>query len=70
MAITQTDIASIAEAIKSADAALTPAQILAINPNAYLCQNPQILYQVLKSCGYPVTITTGTNGQPSYTIAS
>jgi hypothetical protein len=70
MAITATDVASIAEVMKTAGTAFTPAEILAINPNAYLCQNPAILFQVLKSCGYVVTVTTGTSGQPSYAITS
>jgi hypothetical protein len=63
------DIASLALAIKDASGGMTGAQIQALD-ESYLCQNPQQAYQTLKSCGYPITVSTNTDGTPLYKITS
>lgn len=57
------DIATLALTIKAATGGLTSAQIKALD-TSYLCQNPGQAIQTLRSCGYPVTISTNTDGTP------
>lgn len=62
------DIQGLAAALKAA--ALTSAQIQALDTNSYLCQNPHIAIQTLKSVGYTVTTTTGTGGVATFQITA
>lgn len=65
---TTMDIQGLAAALKAAP--LTAAEILALAPTAYLCQNPAIAIQQLRSVGYTVETTTGAAGLPSFQITA
>ena len=61
------DIQTLAETLKGA--AMTGAQIKALD-NSYLCQNPAIAIQQLRSLGFSITTTTGASGAATYQIAA
>jgi hypothetical protein len=62
------DIVGLAKALKAAP--LTGAAIKALDPLSYVCQNPAIGLQMLRSVGYAVTVTSDANGNALYQIAT